>query len=277
MPEDKDKGKNKAKDKAKDKAENKAKDKERPLSEEKEIYLKVLDGPLKEKKFLIKEGLKIGRWESLNDIVLEGDTQASSIHAIVKRDDSKGILELIDHHSSNGLWIGDEKVDKIPLSKMTKTVFQIGKTSFQIEGPGGEILSWQEGLKKFFQQKEWPDTQESKDFLLDIQPFNPMMDMLFTKGIQLATRWILGYGPRIFGARHLEFPLEDEDALPQSFCLQPTPEEPFFSTAFPDKILFNQKSVFSSPIQTGDIISFGETEITLSFLSKEREKELELE
>ena len=263
MPEDKDKAKDKGK--------------ERPLSEEKEIYLKVLDGPLKEKKFLIKEGLKIGRWESLNDIVLEGDTQASSIHAIVKRDDSKGILELIDHHSSNGLWIGDEKVDKIPLSKMTKAVFQIGKTSFQIEGPGGETLSWQEGLKKFFQQKEWPETQESKDFLLDIQPFNPMMDMLFTKGIQLATRWILGYGPRIFGARHLEFPLEDEDALPQSFCLQPTPEGPFFSTAFPDKILFNQKSVFSSPIQTGDIISFGETEITLSFLSKEREKELELE
>ena len=242
------------------------------MFKEKKIYLKVLDGSLKGKKFLVREGLKIGRWEDLNDIVLEADPQVSSIHAIVKKNQEEGFLELLDHHSSNGIWIEDEKVDKIPLSKFKKTTFQIGKTTFQIEGPGGEILSWQEGLKKAFQQKKWSNAHNTQQAPLDLRPFEPMMELLFTKGIQLETRWILGYGPRTFGSQHLEFKLQDEEALPQSFCLKPTSQGATFFTSFPQYVLFNQQNIPSSPIQAGDTISFGETEITLSFLNKKDER-----
>jgi len=101
------------------------------------ISIRGLSGPLKDRIFVVRDGLKIGRTKG--DIVLK-DNKVSSLHAYVGQEG--GNLALIDNGSKNGLRLNGARVSSVPLLLGVK--FEIGDSLFEViesEGAGAEAPS----------------------------------------------------------------------------------------------------------------------------------------
>ncbi len=89
------------------------------------ISIRALQGPLKDKVFHLKEGLKVGR--AKGDIVLN-DNKVSSLHAFITKEGSQ--LNLVDNGSKNGIRMNGARVTTVPLLLGVK--FEIGDSLFEV-------------------------------------------------------------------------------------------------------------------------------------------------
>ena len=86
-------------------------------------------------------------------------------------------------------------------------------------------------------------------------------------GIQAETQWYIGYGPRVLGARSLDFKLFEPNLPDYSFKLSSKKQKAVFKTEQPHIVKLNGYSISSASLSHGDIISISETRIQVSFLS----------
>jgi hypothetical protein len=89
------------------------------------MRLKAISGPLKGQEIPIRSGLRIGR--TRGDVLLN-DSKVSSLHAFVTEED--GGVWLNDNGSKNGLRVGAERVERLPLRE--GVAFFIGRSEFLV-------------------------------------------------------------------------------------------------------------------------------------------------
>lgn len=245
------------------------------------IALKVVAGPLKDKVFPLTKPLTIGRQ---GDITLE-DPMVSGVHARLENDPARGWI-LYDNDSKNGVRVGERKVKSVSLKPgMT---FHIGDHAFLVmaedEGtvvrpqpkptahadvpmaapapkPKKRQKYWYEALASFLKTNK----DAFKDSTRPLAPLEPAVILEFVRGVQMNSKWILGYGPRKLGAASIDLPIWEPGAPEICFEIQPTADGILFRTEHPDMVLLNNEAVDSRLLHVGDTIAIHETLIEVDF------------
>src|SRR5687767_11219583 len=97
--------------------------------------LKIVSGADTGKEFnLKKDRTVIGRVKG--DVVFNGDTELSSVHAELTFDDHKGLMILRDLKSRNGCKVNGEKIERRYL--LAGDRIKVGSTEFVLEPPVSE-------------------------------------------------------------------------------------------------------------------------------------------
>ncbi len=213
--------------------------------------LLIKEGPHKGKLFKIADGLVIGR--SKVDISL-GDPHVSSKHAkIIEAKPDQFIIK--DQQSSNGTWVEGQSVKEIELKEGLEV--HMGDSILRIVDMDEMSLTeaipsdWRSGLsmalKKLsskIQKKENP-----------IQPLASPMRIDFIGGVQLDTKWYLGYGPRKVGSKVPDLRILDTKAPEICFQITPRGESAVtFETEHPQTVTLNGLHVSSKTLEDGDVI-----------------------
>lgn len=245
-----------------------------------EVKIKGLSGPLLGKELTLKDGTIFGRNRA--NIKLD-DPKVSNRHAIVKEEN--GRLKLVDNGSKNGIRKDGVKVKSIEL--LPGTQFQIGNSLFQVERdldatvvpqsaqppevspeaievtpPPPKVIQWNDQLADTLS-----DTSPNlKNFPAPVVPLDFKVTLNFLSGPQLETSWHLGYGPRTIGRGSIDLPILEANAPDICFEIIPTPQSVTFKTSHAE-VLLNGRAVSSKELQTGDIISIGQSKIEVE-LSK---------
>jgi len=249
------------------------------------IALKILSGPLMGQIFTVEKGLSIGRQ---GDIVLE-DPKVSGIHAHIAKS-SSGRWVVTDNESKNGLRVKDIRVKAVTLKP--GVIFDIGDSSFEVvpvdapkdetagmvrmpvpekekgadkerepEKPKKKQRYWYEVLAEFlFNNKD-----SFKDKTIPLAPLEPALVLEFVRGVQMNSKWILGYGPRKFGPRCIDLPIWEPGAPEICFEIHPTSDGILFKTNHAGKVCVNNEAVDSRVLRMGDTISINETLIEVDF------------
>jgi pSer/pThr/pTyr-binding forkhead associated (FHA) protein len=232
-----------------------------------ELYL--TNGPLKGQRHPIRTGFRIGR--SQGDLILD-DPKASSIHArIVKNEDGQWLI--LDEGSTNGVKVNGMTVNSATLSK--GDVITIGSTSMEVQEipkkmPSEPIrpaskektkadtasVSWDEGLEKFTRSYLVPQLRDQPQ---SVKPFPVGLKLVFFRGLQVDTEWVLGYGPRKIGKNSLDLPILEPEAPDVCFELIPETHGIEFHTEHTSFVQLNRGSVTRQLLKSGDVISMGGT------------------
>ena len=254
------------------------------------LFLHILNGPSKGKKFVVREGMILGRRNA--DIIIP-DPSTSTIHAeIISRPGRR--LFLADRNSKNGSKVNGLRVDDLALEAGLQ--FQIGKTDIAVEAglidttplpvkkspppPPAEIgpiasmnnaqeivindnPEWFEVLENYSQQimdkiKNKPNKK--------IKAFNPAIKLDFIRGVQVDTSLTLGYGPRSFGRSNYEHTIFEAYAPDDCFELLPDKKGVLFKTQHPKRVQLNNKAISSEILKNGDIISIYNTLIKVGLI-----------
>ena len=215
--------------------------------------IRPLKGPLKGRKFLMTESLKLGRRQG--DIVLN-DPAASDPHAEITFN-SKGHPVLSDLNSKNGVLVDGKKQSEILLKKNSK--FTIGKSEFQVVFLETPEEIWKEILKDSMLRVS--DCPKKLSF------FPCPLGIEFLSGPQKGARMTLTYGPRYFGSFSVDVPLLDTQAPPEAFVLSPEKWQTIFKTDFPEIVQLNGKQTRQIDVKDNDSVVIGETEIKITFLA----------
>lgn len=257
------------------------------------LSLKALNGFRKDEVFPLRPGLTLGR---AGDVQLK-DAKVSSIHARVVPDPITGALSLSDNNSKNGLRIGSERVQNVPLKAGTR--FFIADFEFAVIEDGatdaaaraGSTASGSEATevmappepapasvpkpKPVAKQKYWYDVLSAmaeasvKHFQDDpkaVQLFEPALVLDFLRGIQATSRWTLGYGPRQIGSKSLDLPIWEPGAPGICFEVIPTDDGLLFKTEHASQVRLNGQEVDSQVLRVGDKIQIAETLIEVDFV-----------
>lgn len=226
-------------------------------------FIEVIEGAHQGSRYKIAEGLTLGR--SKADIVIK-DPKISSTHGRITID-GKGQFVLIDLESNNGLYISGRRVKRVAL--LPGVVFEVGRTHFRVinveeeEAPEfSRLITWRSILTEGLASLATTPSGE-RTFL---QSFSPALKLTFTRGIQTDQEVVLGYGPRSAGANSLDIELLDEAAPEKAFELRPGPGQVDLINQAVGKVSVNNVSVESLALQDGDLISFGNTLIKVSYL-----------
>lgn len=196
------------------------------------------------------------------DIPLE-DPKVSSFHARVDQL-ADGSFAIIDNNSKNGIKIDGLALPSGPLKTGTKVI--LGDTEFAVIGqmdppPPPKAKYWNELLAQFLDQ--------NRDHIVNsrrgVSPFVPGLVLEFQRGVQLHTKWVLGYGPRKVGAQSLDLPIFEPNAPPICFEVIPTPQGVVFKTTHPEIVLLNGKKVDNETLRVGDTIRIFDTLIEVDF------------
>lgn len=261
------------------------------------IALRVLVGPLKDKVFLLEKPMSIGR---AGDITLE-DPTVSRIHALIERE-ADGSWTIRDNDTKNGIKVGAQKVTSAPLKP--GIIFHIGEHSFEVFDPSRpaaraetvvisapKITEAPAPPKKVEKEKEkekekaaapkpekkkkyWHETlvdflKTHKDAFKDksnpLVPLEPAVILEFVRGLQMNSKWVLGYGPRKLGPATVDLPIWEPGAPQICFELQPTPEGVLYKTEHTKVVLLNNQQVDSRLLRVGDTISIHDTMIEVDF------------
>ena len=214
--------------------------------------IRPLTGPLKGRKFIMTESLKLGRRQG--DIVLN-DPAASDPHAEIKLN-SKGHPVLKDLNSKNGVFVNGKKQSKILLEK--NSTFTIGRSEFQVSFLETPEEIWKEVLKDGLLRVS--DRPKNLSF------FPCPLGIEFLSGPQKGARLTLTYGPRYFGSFSVDIPLLDSQAPPEAFVLSPVKWQTVFKTDFPETVQLNGRQIRQIAIKDNDFVVIGETEIKITFL-----------
>lgn len=218
-----------------------------------------LSGPIKGKIYPLRHGLTLGRKA---DIQLD-DPKTSSIHARIEQL-ADGTYAIIDNNSKNGIKIDGLAIPSGPLRPGTKII--LGDSEFAIVGqldppPPPKAKYWNEILAQFFEQ--------NRDHIVNsrrsVSPFVPCLVLEFQRGIQLNTKWMIGYGPRKVGAQSLDLPIYEPKAPAICFEIIPTPQGIVYKTAHPEIVLLNGKKVDNETLRVGDTIHIFDTVIEVDF------------
>lgn len=232
------------------------------------FYFEAMSGPYKGKRFLVKEGYKVGRSEG--QVLLKKDPKVSSAHALVRRN-KRGQLVLVDQKSANGIKVHGQKVRKVTL--LNGMTFELGRTLFKVVYKEGDespaeappekptedawIATLRTEVPEIISRREIPSS--------GLKPFEPAVELSFVQGIQTDKKVYLGFGPREFGSDTLDIELEETTAPPIAFEIVPTNVGIEFRTSYPKLVLFNEKSEESKMVKEGDSIRVGQTVIKIGF------------
>jgi pSer/pThr/pTyr-binding forkhead associated (FHA) protein len=124
-------------------------------------------------------------------------------------------------------------------------------------------------------KEEWHDILEqfSQDVLSEVKnqpqpisPFNPAVKLCFTRGIQVDTEWILGYGPRKIGSDEYDLTVFEPNAPETCFILFPTATGIKFQTQHSDIVFYNGSAVKECLVKAGDEVSIGDSLIRIEFI-----------
>lgn len=158
------------------------------------MLIRGLQGPFKDRYFLLKPGMTIGR--KSGDILLENDPMVSSLHGrIIGRSDGRFMLE--DAGSQNQFIVNGQQVAKVDLVEGAS--FQVGMSVFIV------MTASPDELARLPIEKSW------KDMVFDLLENDMGITIAKPKALEPALRiecliganaedsWVLGFGPRTFG------------------------------------------------------------------------------
>lgn len=230
------------------------------------IALKILSGDQKDQLFPIEDGLTIGRQSRHIKLT---DPKISSIHArVVKEGPDKWVL--VDNNSKNGLILNGEKVTLIELTAGVE--FFIGDIGFSVI-PHDQALTkkrrlgkgrhlWYDAIADFLDNS----LEKIEDRPRLIEPLEPAVMLEFVRGIQMNTRWVLGYGPREVGAGALDLTILEPHAPEKCFEIEGTAGGVLFRTQHPDMVRLNDKKQSQAILRIGDTIRINGTVIEVDFV-----------
>lgn len=229
-----------------------------------QYVLEIIEGEAAGQRFLVREGLKIGRREG--DLILN-DRKVSSIHAEITRD-STGNFVLKDLGSSNGTYLAGKKVEKITL--LPGVTFQIGKTLFtvverdedELEALGLEVRSWKETLRSLLMDVDGP----SLSLKMDCRPFPQPIRLTFIEGPLTDSFITVGFGPRQFGFSHLDIDIKDPQFPSQAFELVPLDKTVQIKNFAPMSVLLNREHFNTETLKDGDTIQVERSILKINFL-----------
>lgn len=122
-------------------------------------------------------------------------------------------------------------------------------------------LKWSEYFVKFVTES----LSRIKNRPRELLPFPRPLKLSFIRGLQAETVWTLGYGPREVGPSSVDLVIEEENAPPICFTVEPSGDQVIFKTEYPNLVLLNERSVKSDTLKSGDVISIAQTRITVGF------------
>lgn len=227
-------------------------------------FIEIISGSKEGIKYRLYEGATLGR--SNADILID-DPKISGTHARVEKN-NRNQLVLIDQDSANGVFINDRRVKKVTL--IPGVTFELGRTLFRVSQEMAEVeeviqktLTWQDNAKESISGMDI----RNKKGPLKIYRFDPAVHLHFLQGIQAGTEVILGYGPRTAGWGSLDIELLDEKSPEVAFEIFPGADG-FAQVKVPqgDVVKINNASQESGSLQSGDMISIGQTLIRISYL-----------
>jgi hypothetical protein len=243
-----------------------------------DLFLEVIDGPLKGTRTPLRDGLTLGRKGC--DVNIE-DSKVSSKHAFLE-ERPDGSFWLVDNESANGIRVNGKRALEVELK--AGSGFRLGRTRFQVLGSGDMAT---EGLhtkvKNVFKSvkagKTWRETivhlserviRESdlkKVAPNKLVPFQHALKLSFVRGMQSGTDWILSYGPRDVGASSVDLPLFEPGLPARCFRLLPQDNEIVVRVEekLYGKILLNGKRFETAFIRPGDVLEIGNTQIAIQF------------
>lgn len=230
--------------------------------------LKVVAGPLKDQIIPIEKPVSLGRQ---GDIVLD-DPKVSGIHAHIEKSTS-GRWMIKDNESKNGIRINDIRIKAVTLRH--GLIFYIGDSGFEVfnpdeakNAPGGRPSKpvkkqkfWYEALAEFLAKNKKP----FKDKAIPLAPLEPALVLEFVRGVQMNSKWVLGYGPRKLGAKSVDLPIWEKNAPDVCFEIKPTADGILFSTAHSDIVKLNNQSIDKKVLNVGDTITVHDTMIEVDF------------
>ncbi len=234
------------------------------------IALKVTAGPLIDQIFTLTKPTSLGRQ---GDIVLE-DPKVSGIHATIAQT-SSGKWVITDNESKNGIRVNEIRVKAVTLRP--GVVFHIGESTFEVfsldppkeetkvqpepSKPKKKHKYWYEALAQFLAQNK----DEFKDKTLPLVALEPALVLEFVRGLQMNSKWILGYGPRKLGPSRIDLPIWEPGAPEVCFEIQPTNDGILFKTAHSNIVRLNNQQIDSQLLRMGDTISINDTLIEVDF------------
>ncbi len=227
------------------------------------LALKVVEGPLKNKVFRVKDGLTIGRQGS--GIALN-DEKVSSLHAVIRKTGDSWILR--DTGSKNGVMMDGHKADAFQLTP--GIIFFVGDNGFQVRElsartdrpkAGKNQRYWYEVLADFINKK----ADHFRDRPKPLAPLSPALVLEFVRGVQVNSKWVLGFGPRKIGANSLDLPIWEPGAPEICFEIIPTAEGLLFRTDHPEVVKLNGEKVDTRVLRMGDNIRIHDTLIEVDF------------
>lgn len=243
------------------------------------IALRVVAGPIKDKVFPLDKAMSIGRQ---GDITLE-DAKASGVHAQIDQGPN-GEWILRDNDSKNGVRVGDDRISVVTLRP--GLIFHIGDHSFEVilkDPPPAQkpepVMTpaatmpappktkkrqqkyWYEVLADFLKANE----KAFKDKTQPLMPLEPAVVLEFARGLQMNSKWVLGYGPRKVGAGTIDLPIWEPGAPEVCFEITPTSDGILFKTDHPNVVRLNNQPVDSRILRMGDTISIQDTLIEVDF------------
>ena len=260
------------------------------------IYLEILETPdlkLKGQIVEIFAGLKIGRREG--QLVLQ-DAHLSGLHAVVE-EVGQNRFALVDQDSHNGILLNGRQVKRVFL--LPDVVFFMGQTSFKVVVQHDSILdvsalvSWQErlreNLRRFLRSIDREKDSEIEGQLRGLEvplagsedlplgpyyqtlvPFPFCINLLFTRGPQAETSWVLGYGPRRAGFKHFDLPLSEAQIPDELFEIRANAQSQKIEIiCFDTEIIkINGRGAEKTTVKHGDALSFGQSEILIEVLGE---------
>jgi hypothetical protein len=247
-----------------------------------DLLLKVLSGPLEGQEFALAEGLSLGRQGATISL---DDPKVSSLHAQVS-EVGRGQWVLRDNASKNGIRDGHgDRLESLALLPGVK--FSVGDSLFEVVSapspsapeaaeaaapPAGDEIKrpaakkrrqryWNEVLSEFMAG----EVDQFRDRVKPLSPLDPALVLEFVRGVQVNSKWILGFGPRRIGAASLDLPIWEPGAPALCFEILPTHDGLLFKTAHPHLVQLNGEEVDSEVLRMGDTIRILETLIEVDF------------
>lgn len=228
------------------------------------LFLEITQGSQAGERILLTDGLRVGRSEGEFQIQ---DAKISSLHAKVEETE-KGQFFLIDMGSTNGLRVAGQRVAKVALlpgvnvllGKTTVKVVELFKD--EIIEPSFTPTHWREVIIKEVRKGQYNNQTQTHR----VAAFSKGVQLQVRTGIQLGTEWLLGFGPRDFGAQSLDFELLEPASPAIAFSLSPDGNQVRFDTKYPDLVLLNDLPLNSDTLKEGDKIRIGQTLIEFSFV-----------
>lgn len=228
------------------------------------LVLVAGEGPLKEQVFTLFSGLTFGRAGTTIEIQ---DPMISTSHARITKDD-KGLWFLVDNGSKNGIRSGQERVEYLELKP--GVAFSLGPQEFVVKDDAPVTKPkakkqgkyWYEVLADYLSR----NSKSFEDHVKSFQPLDPALVLEFVRGIQVNSKWVIGYGPRTIGSGSIDLPIWQPGAPANCFEIHPTAHGLLFTTQSPDVVLLNDQPVESKVLQAGDTIKIMDTIIEVDFL-----------
>jgi pSer/pThr/pTyr-binding forkhead associated (FHA) protein len=217
------------------------------------LIMVVKEGPRVGDQFRPQSGLSIGR--SRGEITLR-DPKVSNPHAKII-DGEDGYLYLADEGSSNGIWIGEEKADKICLKpgitiRLGNTLIELVEEA-ELDLPEEQRDTWRGRLWTYLRSENLEDESRSQIPSAFAQPIR----LEFIEGPFMGHFWTIGYGPRIIGSGSPDLFLPDESLPPICFKIEPSKLGPVVESESKGLLYLNDKEISSEKISNGDVIRIG--------------------